>query len=687
MMAVLRKFQSEKSREVLSFGLTVVLAIGLTYVFWPTLWQGGGLIGGDIYSYFFPQKQFLAEALRAGEFPLWNNRTGQGYPIVGESQTGLFYPFHILYGFLDLNTAYNSIQLMHYVLTFVTCWLFLRRWGVRTIPAWLGAVSFTYGWLPVRMCNEWAALGAAWFPAILWCGESFLQTARWRYLIGLSALLGLQMLAGHFHLAFITQVTLVGYVGLRLAFATDLIAPDLTKSRMRTATYFAVAVLCGFGLAAVQLAPTWELKQMSQRAGLGAEHDPGFGFMPVWYLGQLLAPWAYYVPDVNLGTSSSGSRTNTVEAHLYCGILPLVLIAAGWILTRSKRQSRDGIWILIGLMALLYTTGSLMPVARHLPGFGFFNGVGRFGIVVNLAVAVLAAVSLDRVLQTKFRGRASWFGLICVGITVLDTWWVSGLVKHTFAVEKPPIRYLEQSPIRKELLQAKQPVRLFCRGANLPNLLGVASTPVYLGLGPQAYFNPQLAMPQPLPFDTSPTSEQIAWLQQAGVTHIVSFQELDADWPVTQILTAADSFLNRAWARGSLPLYLYALHGTRGRVAWLNPQAGDEAVIIEYRANRVRIEVQSATGGELILTDLAWPGWHVRVDGQSASPSTLPGIDQQFRTVHVPAGKHELTWEFSPRMLWTGMGISIGTLLFLAGFAHVCFWHPQWIGRRLLRGD
>jgi hypothetical protein len=685
MIAALRKFQSERSREVLSFVLTAVLAIGLTYVFWSTLWQGGGLIGGDIYSYFFPQKQFLGEALRAGEFPLWNNRTGQGYPIVGESQTGLFYPFHILYGFLDLNTAYNSIQLLHYALTFVTCWLFLRRWGVGTIPAWLGAVSFTYGWLPVRMCNEWAALGAAWFPAILWCGESFLQTARWRYLIGLSALLGLQMLAGHFHLAFITQVTLVGYVGLRLAFATDLIAPSLTKSRLRTATYFVFAVLCGFGLAAVQLAPTWELKQMSQRAGLGVEHDPGFGFMPVWYLGQLVAPWAYYVPDVNLGTSNSGSRTNTVEAHLYCGILPLVLIAAGWILTGSKRQPRDGIWILIGLTALLYTTGYLMPVARHLPGFGFFDGVGRFGIVVNLAVAVLAAVSLERILQTKFRGRASWFGLICVGITVLDTWWVSGLIKHTFVVEKPPIRYLEPSPVRKALLQAKQPVRLFCRGANLPNLLGVASTPVYLGLGPQAYFDPQLAMPQPLPFDTSPTSEQIAWLQQAGVTHIVSFQELDADWPVTHILTAADSFLNRAWARGSVPLYLYALHGTRGRVAWLNPQAGDRAEIIEYRANRVRIEVHSATGGELILTDLAWPGWHVRVDGQSAAPSTLPGIDQQFRTVKIPAGKHELTWEFSPRVLWIGMGISIGTLLFLAGFAHVCFWHPQWIERGLLR--
>lgn len=663
-------------------GLTLLLAIGLTYFFWPVLWQGGGLVGGDIYSYFFPQKQFLAESLRSGELPLWNNRTGHGYPIVGESQTGVFYPFHLLYAALDLNTAYNVIQLLHYSITFFCCWLFLRRWGASNISAWLGAVSFTYGWLPARMCNEWAALGAAWFPAIMWCGESYLQTTRWRYLIGLSALLGLQMLAGHFHLAFITQITLVSYVALRMFFASELIAPCLKTNRVRTSIAFAIALLCGFGLAAVQLLPTWELKQLSQRASLGAEHDPGFGFIPLWYLGQLVAPWAYYVPGINLGTGSDGSRTNTVEAHLYCGILPLVLIVAGQFLSITKRKPRDAIFFLIGLLALAYTTGYMMPLARYLPGFGFFNGVGRFGIVFNLSVAVLAAVSLDRILQSHFRRAAVWLGLICVALTVIDTCWVAGLVQHTVTVEKPPIRYLEHSPIRQQLATAAQPVRLFCRGANLPNLLGVASTPVYLGLGPSAYFDPQLTMPQPLPFDTSPTREQIEWLQRAGVTHVLSFSELDTVWPVTHLLTVADPFLNRAWGRGAAPLSLYELRGSRGRISWLDTQPGNHAEIVEYRPHRVQIEAESIQGGTLILTDLAWPGWRVQIDGQSADTIELPGIDQQFRAVNVSAGRHRISWEYHPRFLWIGLGVSAATLLFLAGFAHVSFWHPRWIAAR-----
>ena len=41
--------------------LVAGVAVGLTMVFWWPLWSGGGFIGGDLYSYFLPQKQFFAE--------------------------------------------------------------------------------------------------------------------------------------------------------------------------------------------------------------------------------------------------------------------------------------------------------------------------------------------------------------------------------------------------------------------------------------------------------------------------------------------------------------------------------------------------------------------------------------------------------------------------------------------------
>ncbi len=652
------------------FLLALVLASSLTFVFFPTLWQGGGLVGGDIYAYFYPQKQFYAESLRASELPLWNNRTGNGYPTVGESQTGVFYPFHLVYGFLNLNTAYNAIQLVHYVIAFVGCWLLARRWGLETLPGCLAATVYTFGWLPPRLCVEWAALTAAWYPMALWCAESYLQTDRRRYLGLLSVVLAVQLLAGHFHLAFITQVTLALYLPLRLWGATATVAPTILAHRWRAFGQCLGAMLCGFGLAAIQLGPTWELKQLSQRAALGDEHDPGYGFIPWWYLGQLVAPWSYYVPGLNFGETPAGtSRTNTVEAHLYCGLLPLLLAVIGCCVPRTTRDSRNVIWWILGGAALVYATGALMPVAKYLPGFGFFNGVGRYGIVVNLAIGLLAAEALQR-LTARFRIRAAAVIVVAaIALTAVDCWWVSRMVQHSFAVARPPIKFLEASPIREELAQATQPVRLFCRGANLPNLLGVASTPVYLGIGPRAYFDPQVAMPQPLPFDTNPTVQQMDWLRRAGVTHILSFKPLDLTaWPAQQVTATADPFLNRAWGRGlNELLFLYALEDAKGRVYWDSPRDTDAANITSYRANTVTIQTESENGGVLILSDLDWPGWDARIDDKPVRRSKADPRRPPYRVLQVPAGKHTVVWTYQPASLWWGCVVSILTALVMVG--------------------
>ena len=93
------------------------VSLFMTVVFWEPLWRGATLIGGDTFSYYFPQKTFLADALKRGEFPLWNPLVGAGYPIVAESQTGVLYPpMVIAYRFLDVHLAYSAIQLMHYAI-------------------------------------------------------------------------------------------------------------------------------------------------------------------------------------------------------------------------------------------------------------------------------------------------------------------------------------------------------------------------------------------------------------------------------------------------------------------------------------------------------------------------------------------------------------------------------------------
>lgn len=487
--------------------VAVGASLVLTFVFWGDLWQGGGLIGGDTYTYFYPQKVYFAERLADGEFPLWNRLAGHGYPLIAESQTGALYPCNVvLYRFLDVTTAYNTVQISHYLLVFLFTWLYARRMDLSPRAALFAALVFTYSWFPFRISLEWAVVTGAWLPAALWCAESFLQTRWWRYAIGLACVLALQMLAGHFNLAFITQLLLVVYIPGRLWFARKNI-PQKT-SRKRALLFCGGALFFGFALAAVQLLPTLELKRQSQRAEVGGAHDPGYGHTPVWYWSQAVAPWSWYGLgiDINERLPDDAPRTNDIEAHLYFGLFPLALLVCA-LFDRSLFQERDMLlWFLVGIAALIYTTGRLLPVTTHLPGFSFFMGPGRYSIVTTLAVAMIAARVLDRWMDRLTRPQREALFLTAMAATGTDLWIVASLVPNAVVVEHPPVEFIEQSAVRRVLRAEPQPTRLFCRGPNLPTLLGTASTPQYLGIGPAAYFDPAVSMPRPYPFDADPAT-------------------------------------------------------------------------------------------------------------------------------------------------------------------------------------
>ena len=732
--------------------LILVSSLLLTVLFWGPLWCGYGFIGGDLYPYFFPQKAFLADRLHAGEFPLWNNLTGFGYPVLGESQTGAAYPPYLLaYYFLDINTAYNVQHLLHYVLCFVGMSLFARRIGLGTASALLSAVVFTYGWFPPRACLEWAIVTGAWLPIALWCVESFVQTRWWRYAIGLSVVLGLQLLAGHFHLAFITQLLVLAYGIWRIRSAVELTpvkstlpvaeagVTDVTGSRSLLFVPLVLSIMAGFLVASVQLIPAWELKTRSSRAQIGKEHDPSYGHLPPLYVSQMIVPWIWYSPlaidgddairnivefgapwhwfgphrdlDESLMQSRAGGltsiATNKVEAHLYCGLIPLGL-AAWWLCLGYRRslanspRPRDPrptktspaivfplgpegwFWGIAGLLAVAYATGWLLPVARFIPGFNFFRGPGRYGIVTTLAVAILAGRGLHQLLQDKSAVvRLAIAGSILCS-TVCDLWMVSRMVTYAVMVSRPPISQRDQSPIRKLLLEESQAPRLYAPGQNLGNLLGVSCLPVYLGIAPAEYSDSRFAgegMPKPAA-DQRPVAANAdfsKWLRDGGVTHLLSFYRLDEpSWNSTLVWQGIDPLLNFAWGRQE-PLYLYRLTDSPGRASVMESSGGQAAVALQKTANQMAVSVQSEQAGSLLLRDLQYPGWTVEIDGRPMMTLSRG----TFREVPLFAGSHTAIWSYRPASVKWGLVISLVTLLVLAVIGHVRFWHRPWLDRVL----
>ena len=765
-------------REGLGWLATGGLALGLTLVFWLPIWCGAGFVGGDIYSYFFPQKVIYSEALHAGELPLWNAHAGFGYPLLAESQTGIFYPANlVLYRLLDAHSAFHVSFLLHYFLAFVFASAAARRLGLSTLSSWLTALIYVYGWFPPRTCVEWAIIGGTWLPAALWCAESFLATRWWRYAIGLSAVLAVQLLAGHFQIAWFTLLLLAAYVPARVFwFGNDSHQPSAdsqqpeTKSQwpmaddrkplsqpFRLTFVVTAAMFCGLGLAAVQLLPTYELKQRSQRATVGKEHELDFGSIPPWYWTQLFRPSHWYSPLTDREKAFADSpplghsRTNSAEAHLYFGLAPLVLIAVGLVLSLRERNRQTIFWLAVAILSGLYTSGWLLPVTQYLPGFSYFQGAGRYGLLTTWAAAVIAGGVAERFLRspdvsqllkwtllagavwslsafyflgddvatvmmhfkinplslmpTNAQGTGVWMSLAQLGVlivvvigvsillhwisegprnadvrlgliglvlvaTSLEFWTISRLVTFTRMLDSPPLKALEQSPVRAELVKAakiRPTLRLFAPGANLPSTLGVSSTPIYLTFGPAEYVDDSLRRPED-------------WIHRGAVTHLLSFEEQANAKEMKLVWKGDDPFFNRAWGRGGQPLYLYELEESRGRLQF---HAADGEVhdlrswkisAFVSRANSVECAVELNEAGVLVLMDLDDPGWSVTVDGHAAESLR---IDNLFRGVRLERGPHRVVWSYRSRSFALGAVMSLVTFLFLATLAHIRYWHPH----------
>ncbi len=754
----MKTYLSRSRLQTRDWGVWLLVAVGLTMWFWLDLWLGGGLIGGDVYSYYLPQKAYYAEALGRGELPVWNPLVGHGYPLIAESQTGVFYPpTRLLYGCFDLNTAYNINHLLHYVAAFLATMLLARELGLRTGASLAAGLIYVYGWFAPRCCWEWAIITGTYLPLALWFGLRILRRNDTWAIGGLSVTLGLQLLAGHFNLAFITLLSLFGLTVLSLwetcpiclasskgkrtqplASTQPETSPEATTTKGWSACWkppigVMSAVLLGLLLSGIQLVPSWELKQQSQRepsrlisdlshpearadfpadSSLRREFNPAVGHLPPVYLSQIVFPWLWYGEMGELTARlnqpsplSLGVETNPVEAHLYFSLMGLVLAVVGGVAilrNRADGPTRELLWLGgLGLCGLVFALGWLLPVVGNWPGFGFFRGPGRYTILTSLAVGLWAGRGWQAVSQ---RLPSRWTGIVWSVLflgMLLDFSWVSQRITYTYMVPATPISQREHSAVGQLLRERNPPARLFAPGPNLPSLTGVAATPVYLGLGPRAYFEPALMLPErppgepEPPFGVAPTPEQIDWLRRSGVTHILGFGPPDPSRPELRLVWAGqDPLLNPAWGRRE-PLYLSELLGTRDRAAWLTPvesspatkttavDSGDpdqqeflaDRTGIEWqsaRSDRIELEVTTPVTRTLVLTELYDPNWHLFVNDEPRETMLIEGM---YRGVELSAGTQHVVWQYRSRGLAVGFWLSVAgitILLILFGLSFIC---------------
>lgn len=362
----------------------------------------------------FSSRVFMAQALKAGHYPLWDPTIMAGHPLAGDTHSSPFYPPLVLLSLLLPPLGALAAQvLLQTWLAGVWMYVWLRQLRPGRFAAAVAGVSYLLaGYLQV-----WRLLAPfpgtlCWLPAIPAAWEHAQRTGS-RVAVALGALaLALAITAG--------QVQFVAYGLLVLGvYGLGRLAMLPPAERRRGAAAGAAILGLGLVLAGVHILPAYELALETVRRPFTVDALVQTG-VPLRQLVTALAPW--FLGDPRRGDYRGAQ--NATEMMLYIGVLPMALV----ILAVYVR--RDRLALLFSLLALLVAAFALAtPVAWLQAGtpwlqrFGLMRWLGIWPLVTAPLVAlVLAAAQEDAVSSRRLRQAMVGVSLALAAALILAAW-------------------------------------------------------------------------------------------------------------------------------------------------------------------------------------------------------------------------------------------------------------------------
>jgi hypothetical protein len=366
--------------------ILVLLGFAAFFVvlFSPVLFSKDLLAAGDALFEHLPA--FLTQN------QLWQPLLGLGYPAFADPQWQMFYPVARVFGLFGIS-GWNLYVISPFVIGAAGTYGYLRYLTKSRSASVIGALVFCAGGFFVKYISAPPGLQTlCWLPIVVWSLTAIKDGFSPRWLVIGTLSWGMAILAGHpQYIAYWTPVLLL------------LIASEsLTMTKAPTGTTFKIdrsyliwagtILTLGFSIGALQILPTWQLAQTSQRAGLNEQFFTSYNFKP--------DEFTLYVFPFLLGGSKAHPYNfpwlgpfNSQTAACYVGIPTLLLAILGSLCAVNKR--RACFWLLIAIASALLSMandGPLGWLSFHLPMYQHFRGAARHLCETTFAVAILAAM-------------------------------------------------------------------------------------------------------------------------------------------------------------------------------------------------------------------------------------------------------------------------------------------------------
>lgn len=336
-----------------------------------------------------PAPWIVGASLRAGEWPLWNDKEGLGMPLLGNPNAAVLSPFSIPVSLAPSSRMQDMAWLARVLFLGWTTVFLAREWGFHFLPALLAGVAVAFSGQTVQWIEHHPLNVDAFVPLALAAALALSRQVR-----AAGPLLAIAVAAGCLGLK--PQSALVaGLAGLIWL----LVAVPAVREGRQLQRLFGWTLL-GMGLAAVALFPFWESwSQASGLVGAGRQGQSEWT-LPFSEIVSLAGPWALPASDVPIGLPWIGVS---------------VLGLAGWGVLHGRREALVLVWLATVALYLARIFGGLPLPLSDVPLLGAVQWI-KYSFPLYLACGLLAARGLE---SLPARGRVSAFALVAVELFLL----------------------------------------------------------------------------------------------------------------------------------------------------------------------------------------------------------------------------------------------------------------------------
>ncbi|MBX9789120.1 MAG: YfhO family protein [Pirellulales bacterium] len=689
--------------------LTVLVAAWFVYA-GPMLSPATNLYATDTFCHDLPLRLYAARAIRAAEFPLWTPHVNCGYPLFADGQAGVLYPFFAMYVAWPTPEAHDWFMALHFLLLGGFTYRFLRGQQLAPTASLLGAVTFmasSYHQATHVVPGLLAAV--VWLPLalhLIYRGVNGHGRALWWCAI----VNAVALLAGAVHVALISY-------SLQALWLLYLCWPRVVRHGIPQAT---IAFVLPLMLCAVQIWPTRQLLGASNRAtGLFApslDWKTFSDFLVPWrFLITFFWPSAYGTPSAWPGSFETNFPLWEESLVVFHGFGAIVLLPLG--ICIGKPRSKVWFWL---AMLVLATFVSMSSTGRwlmmYVPLHNLFRAPARYMVVASLSASVLVAYGADVLLASVRRAwqvrRPRLVKAVYAGTVLLC---VAGAVYHHFgsyltkadfyAIHSPELVSAAHRGQHFRLLPLARAVFRYWSLDDAQLRRTAASLPVSYNLlfdVPVATILDQGNAVSPRHLTELIQSRHPNALKLAAITHLscpISIDEIASDVetmflpePIppkdqVEVLSTAPAFVYRY--RSPLPR-AHMVYSTRivaddaARLAvllspdfdpsreaiveqelprFVEPTERPQVTLSQAKLNLLKVEVETAGSGLLVVSDCYFPHLLATVDGNAQN---MVRVNHAFCGIPLTAGRHVVCLQYSARPVYQGLAVT------LAAAAVVC---------------